>query len=672
MSWNVPRTINNLENELNHKTQYLDSDNNGTVFRKNITADKFIATGGGSSLLYLMSDGSTSSGSNVGTGVKNPMITNLDANNYSLTNVGTINDVDVGTLNSDLHIVKNKTQFINSSLSIIVPDVLVSTDLPTDGTVFDRNVYADKFIINGGGPSPPGYLLSDGSVVSNSDDTRIAALETKTQNISSTSSELSLSNNFKLGGNLYSTCTDATTINYKLPTYGVLNQVLTSSGNGLLKWTTPSSSSVSNGGTGTSLLTSTTNTLRGLVAGNGMAINASLTDITITNNSPASTIGLTNASVGGNSILSSSINPNFSTKGLKAGTGMTITSNSTDLTLNGPDISTKLSLSGSTMSGALTMGGQAIINAGAITGTSFIKSGGLTTQFLKANGDVDGSTYATLTQLNQVDAKTNLKLPLTGGILTGNLTMRASINFQNNGNLGMGGGLITNVGTLAVNNGISVASGNSGNFMKADGSTDTNRYVNVNGTLPMTGALNMGGQAINNAGAITGTSFIKSGGLATHFLKANGDIDSSMYLTAANIANKLSIDGTIAMTGALNMGGQAINNSGIMSAVGFVKNGGLGSEFLKANGGSDARIMSNLQVVQSSFQVPVNGITTETNLTANPDAGSYTWTDMAAGYSRKYTFYALSTRGTGNTIYTMRFKSNLGNDDVGFVFLQQM
>ena len=524
MSWNVPRTINNLETELNHKTQYLDSDNNGTVFKKNITADKFIITGGGSSLLYLMSDGSISSGSNVGTGVKNPMITNLDANNYSLTNVGTINDVDVGTLNSDLNIVKNKTQFINSSLSIIVPDVLVSTDLPTDGTVFDRNVYADKFIINGGGPSPPGYLLSDGSVVSNSDDTRIAALETKTQNISSTSSELSLSNSFKLGGNLYSTCTDATTINYKLPTYGVLNQVLTSSGNGLLKWTTPSSSSVSNGGTGTSLLTSTTNTLRGLVAGNGMAINASLTDITITNNSPASTIGLTNASVGGNSILSSSINPNFSTKGLKAGTGMTITSNSTDLTLNGPDISTKLSLSGGTMSGALTMGGQAINNAGAITGTSFIKSGGLTTQFLKANGDVDGSAY----------------------------------------------------------------------------------------------------------------------------------------LTSANIANKLSIDGTIAMTGALNMGNQAINNSGLMTAVGFVKNGGRGSEFLKANGGSDPRIMSNLQVVQSFFQVPVNGITTETNLTANPDAGSYTWTDMAVGYSRKYTFYALSTRGTGNTIYTMRFKSNLG------------
>ena len=134
-------------------------------------------------------------------------------------------------------------------------------------------------------------------------------------------------------------------------------------------------------------------------------------------------------------------------------------------------------------------------------------------------------------------------------------------------------------------------------------------------------------------------------------MKEDGSTDANRYVN---------VNGTLPMTGALNMGGQAINNSGIMSAVGFVKNGGLGSEFLKANGGSDARIMSNLQVVQSSFQVPVNGITTETNLTANPDAGSYTWTDMAVGYSRKYTFYALSTRGTGNTTYTMRFKSNLG------------
>ena len=110
-------------------------------------------------------------------------------------------------------------------------------------------------------------------------------------------------------------------------------------------------------------------------------------------------------------------------------------------------------------------------------------------------------TYATLVQLNQVDANANSRLPLTGGILTGSLTMQANINFQNGGDLSMGGGLITNVGTLAVNDSISIASGNALDFMKSDGSTDTNRYLNLNGSTPMTGALNMGNQNIKSAGA---------------------------------------------------------------------------------------------------------------------------------------------------------------------------
>ena len=40
------------------------------------------------------------------------MITDLNANNYSLTNVGTINNIDIGTIDSDLTIVKDKTLHI--------------------------------------------------------------------------------------------------------------------------------------------------------------------------------------------------------------------------------------------------------------------------------------------------------------------------------------------------------------------------------------------------------------------------------------------------------------------------------------------------------------------------------------------------------------------------------
>lgn len=54
---------------------------------------------------------------------------------------------------------------------------------------------------------------------------------------------------------------------------------------------------------------------------------------------------------------------------------------------------------------------------GTITGASLIKSGGTSSQFLKANGSVDSSTYQTQTQ---TDA---LYLALTGGTLTGDLTL---------------------------------------------------------------------------------------------------------------------------------------------------------------------------------------------------------------------------------------------------------
>ena len=58
MSWNLSRTLNQLEYELNEKTQYVATDDNGTIFEKNITADKFIINGQSGQPGYLLSDGS--------------------------------------------------------------------------------------------------------------------------------------------------------------------------------------------------------------------------------------------------------------------------------------------------------------------------------------------------------------------------------------------------------------------------------------------------------------------------------------------------------------------------------------------------------------------------------------------------------------------------------------
>ena len=52
---------------------------------------------------------------------------------------------------------------------------------------------------------------------------------------------------------------------------------------------------------------------------------------------------------------------------------------------------------------------------------------------------------------------------------------------------------------------------------------------------------------IDNAGFVTALKFIKSGGASTDFLKADGSIDSNSYVTTTNVSGKLNIDGTNVM-----------------------------------------------------------------------------------------------------------------------------
>ena len=68
----------------------------------------------------------------------------------------TFNGQDVLT-DANLETLENKTFYIDgSSISPL-------------GTIFSNYIYADKFIINNG-PSPAGYLLSDGTILNNSGD----------------------------------------------------------------------------------------------------------------------------------------------------------------------------------------------------------------------------------------------------------------------------------------------------------------------------------------------------------------------------------------------------------------------------------------------------------------------------------------------------------------------
>jgi len=85
-------------------------------------------------------------------------------------------------------------------------------------------------------------------------------------------------------------------------------------------------------------------------------------------------------------------------------------------------------------------------------------------------------------------------------------------------------------GDLNVGNSVSITGGLSTEFLKADGSVDTSTYLT---SYTETDTL----QSVTTRGAITTTdiealSFTKTGGLSTEFLKADGTVDSSTYLTS--------------------------------------------------------------------------------------------------------------------------------------------
>lgn len=124
-------------------------------------------------------------------------------------------------------------------------------------------------------------------------------------------------------------------------------------------------------------------------------------------------------------------------------------------------------------------------------------------------------------------------------------------------------------GTLTVNS-IIRAGGLATQFLKADGSIDSNTYLTAESdTL----------QSVTNRGAVTTTSltalsFIKTGGLASQFLKANGSIDANVYALDSSVIH--------------NTGNET--KTGTLTVNSIIKAGGTASQFLKADGSSDATV----------------------------------------------------------------------------------
>ena len=149
------------------------------------------------------------------------------------------------------------------------------------------------------------------------------------------------------------------------------------------------------------------------------------------------------------------------------------------------------------------------ITLSSVTSGSFIKSGGTSAQFLKADGSVDSNTYLTSASLADY-------LPLTGGTLSGNLTV--------------------------LNSYLSVVAASSSSTPYTTTITSsavelrmrmTSTSIDYLAMLTPDGLTfydqNVAGTTITLS-SVTSGSFIKSGGTSSQFLKADGSVDSTAYL----------------------------------------------------------------------------------------------------------------------------------------------
>ena len=75
--------------------------------------------------------------------------------------------------------------------------------------------------------------------------------------------------------------------------------------------------------------------VKGLIAGTGVSFTSTLTDITVDNTDPGSAVTLSSAGTGpSNSLVNDGVGPAVAVKGLIAGTGISFTSTTTDITIN--------------------------------------------------------------------------------------------------------------------------------------------------------------------------------------------------------------------------------------------------------------------------------------------------------------------------------------------------
>ena len=145
-------------------------------------------------------------------------------------------------------------------------------------------------------------------------------------------------------------------------------------------------------------------------------------------------------------------------------------------------------------------------------------------------------------------------------------------------------GIATNATTAsyATIAGYSTSAGISTTSQGLTGTPNISVNILSAGSAVVGSAVTINNGGVRSAGVVTASSFVRSGGTSAQFLKADGSVDSNTYLTSYTEVDTLN-----SVTGRGNTTANGIS-VGILTATSLVRSGGTSSQFLKADGSVDS------------------------------------------------------------------------------------
>lgn len=249
--------------------------------------------------------------------------------------------------------------------------------------------------------------------------------------------------------------------------------------------------------------------------------------------------------------------------------------------------------------------------------TSFVRTSGTASQFLKADGTVDSSTY-----------------------LTGNQSISLS-------------GDITGTGTTAITTTLANSGVTAGTYRSV---TVNVKGLVTGGTNPttlsgygITDALDTSATAQTKSGNLTVASIIRSGGTSSQFLKADGSVDSSTYLTSASTLTAGNLSGTIPSA--------VLGNSSVF----------IGTTSIALNRGTGALSLTGVSIDGSAGSVAaanITGTTLASGVTASSLTSVGTLTSLTTSGAINLN-YASPTIASNNASAASIFTANVTGITIG-------